>query len=237
MNDKSENELLEQCKRIKTKLENLRKSDKSLKQFGSENHKYKLNKVLTENEIINFEEQYKVKLPLEYRIFLKHIGNGGAGPYYGVERLFDSLYRDLDYKNENKKVNLAKPFPHTSDWNLDFDSYSSNEEYEKDYFSKEHSNGILRLCNFGCGVFISLVVNGKEFGNIWFDDRCNDHGIYSAPGIKENEKITFLDWYEEWLDKSLAIEKDKNYEQFISFGISGEGFGRIKKFLRRYFGM
>ncbi len=237
MYEKSENELLEQSERIKTKLEQLRKSDKYLKQFGSEKHKYKLNKVLTENEIINFEEQYKVKLALEYRTFLKHIGNGGAGPYYGVERLFDSLYRDLHYKNENEKVNLSEPFPHTMDWNLDFDEFSSNEEYENVYFSKEHSNGVLRLCNFGCGVFISLVVNGKEYGNMWFDDRCNDQGIYSAPGLKENERITFLDWYEEWLDKSLAKEKDKNYEKFISFGISRKRFGRIARILRRYFGM
>jgi len=170
-------------------------------------------------------------------MFLKHIGNGGAGPYYGIEKLSNSLYVDLNYKDENEKVNLSEPFPHTKDWNMDFDKFSSYEEYEKVYFSNEHSNGVLRLCNFGCGVFISLIVNGEEYGNMWFDDRCNDQGIYSASGLNESERITLLDWYEQWLDKSLAKEKNKNYEKFISFSLSCKGFRRIAKILRRSFGM
>jgi len=50
---------------------------------------------------------------------------------------------------------------------------------------------------------MNLVVNGTEYGNIWVDDRCNDAGIYPDQHFGNKGRITFLAWYEAWLDKSL----------------------------------
>ena len=198
--------LFQQIERIKNKLNQLSEIDSRFVIFGSERHKYKLNQVLSEEEIAEFEETYSVSLPKDYRLYLQYIGNGGAGPYYGIEKLLDSLFEDLDYKKPNDKVNPSRPFPHTSLWNLDSSDFSSHEEYERTYFAKEHSNGILRLCNYGCGVSINLVVNGSEYGNMWADDRGSDNGIIPWVGdnVENNkERLNFLDWYESWLDESL----------------------------------
>jgi len=47
-------------------------------------HQYRLNPVLDEQAILTFEKRHNVRLPEDYRAFLLHVGNGGAGPYCGV---------------------------------------------------------------------------------------------------------------------------------------------------------
>lgn len=199
-------ELVVQATRIGEKLEKLKDIDREFHAFGAAKHRYRLDKPLTEVEIAQFENEHSVALPPEYRVFLAAVGSGGAGPFYGLETLADSLYGDLDYKSEDYKVDLSAPFPHTDYWNLDRDDYASDAEFEEIYYDKQHSRGVLRLANFGCGVSVNLVVKGEDYGKMWLDDRCNDNGIYYAlkGGVLENGKITFLDWYEEWLNDELA---------------------------------
>ncbi|WP_286375979.1 hypothetical protein [Acinetobacter sp. R933-2] len=38
---------------------------------------------------------------------------------------------------------------------------------------------------------------------MWTDDRANDGGIYPSQELGNRERITFLNWYERWLDQSL----------------------------------
>lgn len=196
----------EQLKRISDKLKKLRKLDRQLAVFGARRHKYRLNKTKTEKELVEFEHIHQIKLPEEYRAFLTHIGNGGAGPYYGLETLEDGCFSDLDYKDSNDLVDLSKPFSHTKYWNIDFGKISKDEydQKEEEYYDNKWVNGLLRISNFGCGVNINLVVNGAEYGNIWVDDRCNDQGIYPDPYFKTNGRVTFLEWYELWLNQALA---------------------------------
>jgi hypothetical protein len=121
-------------------------------------------------------------LPADYVKFITTIGNGGVGPYYGLEPLENSLFDSLDYKNPESLLNPAKPFLYTEPWNLSFeptvDVDEKEEEYqrqlnafEEKYFDNEHRNGVIAICNYGCAVSLNLVVNGQEFGNIWTDDR------------------------------------------------------------------
>lgn len=182
--------------------------DREFNAFGSIHHKYQLNKTITEVELVKFENIHRISLPKEYREFLKHIGNGGAGPYYGLEPLENGRFADLDYKSEENLIDLSKPFPHTEQWNLDLGEQTDDneEEYRKkedEYFDINWINGLLRISNFGCGVHISIVVNGSEYGNIWVDDRSNDQGIYPDPYSEKEARIQFFDWYESWLDKEL----------------------------------
>ncbi len=200
-----------QIERIKQKFQELKKKDKNLTVFGSSGHQYKLSGTKSEIELKDFETKYKITLPEPYRFFLKEIGNGGAGPYYGLEKLESGIYLDLDNKNSTFQVDPSKEFQFTEAWNLEFDD-SDEETYfkQKDeiYFDDGWVNGLLRICNYGCGVSINLVVNGKEYGNIWVDDRCNDGGIYPDKHFGNKARIDFLSWYELWLDKSLQeIEK------------------------------
>lgn len=205
----------EQLNRISDKIEQLKRLDKKLTLFGSHKHKYQLNPTLSEAKVQLFENTHNITLPTEYVSFLTKIGNGGAGPFYGLEPLENVLFDDLDYKRPNSLLNPSKPFPHTLPWNLEFvatvNEEDDEEEYERQYyeFSKDLMNGVLAICNYGCGISLNLVVNGKEYGYIWTDDRGNDGGIYPSHELDNKDKITFLNWYELWLDNSLSEIKNK----------------------------
>ena len=197
----------EKFRYVKQSLAKLKALDKNYSAFGSSSHKYLLNPTLEESEVSAFESKHAIKLPEDYRRFLTEIGNGRAGPYYGLETLEDSLFIDLDYKRESRRLNPSKPFLFTEKWNMEFEGDSSNEQefqaFEAEYFKDSWVNGLLRICNFGCGISLNLVVNGLEYSNIWVDDRGNDGGIYPDPYFGQTERTQFLDWYILWLNKSL----------------------------------
>lgn len=77
--------------RIEQKLERIRLLDSNLKLFGAQEHKYQLSKPLSEQHLAAVEEKMGMSLPAGYRAFLRYLGNGGAGPYYGVHPLEYSL--------------------------------------------------------------------------------------------------------------------------------------------------
>ena len=195
--------------RIKEKLTKLKNSDQDFEIFGSDTHEYNLNPTKTEFEIEKFETENQITLPEDYREFLLHIGNGGAGPYYGLEPLEAGREVDLDYKDGKDLIDLSKPFPFTEHWNVEFEEINDDNYEEIDqqkienYYDNKFVSGLLRISNFGCGVRMNIVVNGNEKGNIWVDDRVNENGLFPDPYFEQTEKITFLDWYELWLDKSL----------------------------------
>lgn len=194
----------EQLERIRIKLSTLKRKDTGRVVFGASKHRYKPGRIYSEVELTNFEKEHNIQLPGDYRAFLTSIGAGGVGPYYGLESLADGLYADLDYKQQNDLVALSKAFMFTEAWNLPIDEDDVDFEQREDTYSdRKWVNGLLRICNYGCGVFINLVVNGQEHGHIWVDGRCNDGGIYPDQHFGNEGRITFLEWYELWLDKSL----------------------------------
>lgn len=206
----------EQLNRISDKIGQLKKLDKNFTLFGSQKHRYKLNPTISLDKIHQFEQTYNVKLPIEYLEFVTTLGNGGIGPYYGLEPFENCLFDDLDDKRTDSLLNPSKPFLHTEPWNLKFSTTIDEEEYskfEEQYFDKEQMNGVIAICNFGCAVSLNLVVNGQEYGNIWTDDRGSDNGIYPSYELGNKEKVGFLDWYELWLNNSLKEINSKLIEQ------------------------
>jgi len=65
-------------------LGDLNRRDPRRRVFGAGVHQYKPNPPLPVSVIGAFEERHGVSLPEDYRHFTTGIGNGGAGPYYGV---------------------------------------------------------------------------------------------------------------------------------------------------------
>lgn len=191
---------------IKERIAELRRKDHFFGLFGASYHRYVLNPVLTETELVFFERKHNIVLPTEYREFLSQVGNGGAGPSYGVEPLQYARFADLDRQDMGGSIDPSQEFMLTGPWNMDMniDDEDLRMEREKEYYDTKWANGLLRISNYGCGAFVNIVVNGSEYGNIWLDDRCNDVGIFPYYRSEVGSRIGFFDWYEEWLDKALA---------------------------------
>jgi hypothetical protein len=65
----------------------LRTADQSCRVFGSDRHRHRFGPALPSARAKAFESAHSINLPPDYRCFLTTIGNGGAGPYYGLAPL------------------------------------------------------------------------------------------------------------------------------------------------------
>lgn len=197
--DMKESEGNERITVIKKKLDLLRLIDRNFSVFGSEFHRYNFNPCLTEEQIQEFEQTEGIRLPKEYRSFLMHIGNGGAGPYYGILPLseYNFHYNEHIYEDIDKSF-LAYEFPFKEKWKP-IRSQSDEEIATED---KHGAYGTLCVCHEGCGYCFLLVVTGEEKGNIWFDAMVSNQGM--APLTNENTiRFDFITWFENWLNESL----------------------------------
>ncbi len=99
MSDETELQLIAQLDRIAHKLDHLRAADGAFSVFGSDSHGYFLGPKLKERDLVAVEQRLGVRLPKEYRLFLAHLGEGGAGPFYG---LFTLNGEDSGRHNESR---------------------------------------------------------------------------------------------------------------------------------------
>jgi hypothetical protein len=184
--------------------------------FGANGHRYELNEPLSEQALAEFEAQHGVRLPEDYRWFLSTVGNGGAGPYYGLFALGevdDGVGITAWKENDGFVGHLSAPFPHLAAWNdlagkpeetspESAELEAEFEAFEGRYFSVRHVDGAIPICHLGCGLRIWLVISGPERGHLWLDRRPDYEGLsplVSGSGARRR----FLDWYAEWIDESL----------------------------------
>ena len=197
-------------------LEKLQTTDGVPDFFGSSMHKYILNPTVSEATVLEFEAKHAIQLPQDYRCFLMEVGNGGAGPHYGLFKLgeTDSGWGHTSWAEGDGFVgDLSESFPHTEAWNDltgEPDRERQNDEtyerkltvFEGRYFDSANVNGAIPICHLGCALRQWLIVTGPEAGNVWFDDRADQKGIYPLTG-KTGERVTFYRWYRDWLDEAL----------------------------------
>lgn len=183
--------------RIHAKLQALREADPELALFGAATHEYLLEPVKTAAQVSAFEREHGIVLPDDYRQYLLHVGNGGAGPFYGMLPLTASGPADQ----------LSTAFPLSGAWNMTYEGDPGDKDaylrWEAVYSDNKWRSGLLTICDFGCGDDVCLVVAGEEYGHVWMDDRCGGGGIYPDTSFGQTGRITVLAWYELWLDTSL----------------------------------
>jgi hypothetical protein len=170
---------------IHAKLTAMAQADPALAQFGALEHRYQLGPVLSVAQVAAFEARHRIALPEDYRSFLIEVGDGGAGPYYGLYRLDRTDLPDWA-EDELAEDFLATPFRLHDRWN------PYQDLTQDEYFSPRWVKGSLALAHFGCGDLVRLVVTGDRRGQVWQDGRGGDYGIWPvAP--------SFGDWYLDWL--------------------------------------
>jgi SMI1/KNR4 family protein SUKH-1 len=157
------------------------------KVFGADEHGFKLNPPLNEADVAEFEASRGVRLPADYRRYITEIGNGGAGPYYGVFPLgyMDDGFDIASWDRPHSIVgDLAAEFPYREAWNdltgtPEELAQENEEEYERlmnafedRYFAPSVMNGAFPICHMGCALRVWLVVSGEQRGCLWRDGRA-----------------------------------------------------------------
>jgi hypothetical protein len=182
--------------------------------FGADAHKFRLNPVQSEHHVRSFEELHSIALPPDYRNFLITVGDGGAGPYYGVFPLgkMDDGFELKSWKDGDGFIgDLSEPFPLKEPWNdlsarpsgklieTDEKEYDRKlREFEEIYWNPELMNGAIPICHMGCALRVWLIVSGDRAGHLWRDGRADDSGL-SPVFTQDHKPATFSSWYLDWL--------------------------------------
>ena len=191
--------------------------------FGVNSHRCALNPVFPELAVHEFGEKYGITLPSEYRHFVTHIGNGGAGPFYGIFPVgfMDGVSSELQRWDENDGIVdlLEQPFPFTDEWNdvsgqPDPDLSEANPElyeqqielFDRTYWGSQNVNGAIPICHMGCAIRVWLILSGAEAGHLWRDGRADYTGL-SPIKLHDGSRATFSECYSEWLDEPFCNKR------------------------------
>lgn len=162
-----------------------------------------INNALSEKDVETFEEKHKIKFPNDFRTFITQMFDGGFGPHQIMPlEYWDSIHNTVYLDSLGN--DLSKPFPLVKAW---------DEEKDKELMPDRENynsivNGTIRICHIGCGNFIFLVVNGREYGNMWIDDRASNGEIIPLTSKGEN-RVTFEEWYFDWVDSQIEYYSSK----------------------------
>lgn len=162
--------------------------DSGRKVFGSDKHQYRLNPVITPAAVRAHEERYHFKLPEEYTFFLTKVGNGGAGPYYGIYPLAKLEHYHENIEESGKPAWIDDTL--TPDrWAEKMNLLEDDDVY--DQVMKEISSGFQVIGTQGCTYDNLLMVSGSETGRIvYIDWNLIPENVPFLTGMR------FLEWYE-----------------------------------------
>jgi len=183
---------------MKDQYQDILKSIKKFKRICSK--KYRFLPVTKEADLISFENKFNVKLPDDYRWFLLNVANGivnrNEWDFNFIEKVdFKKFWHKENEFNPAIPFNLDKKVKCYNDENEDDDypyEIIINEDLE--YFT-DCTNGQISILETGCGGSDFIVVNGKEYGNIWIDNYSSMAEMFPYYSLKENKKrLNFTDW-------------------------------------------
>jgi hypothetical protein len=189
-------------------LQRLAALDASCRVFGASAHRYYMGPVLSEKVVSTFEAAHQISLPADYRLFLTSVGNGGAGPYYGLSLLADTT----------SGARPGEPLPWTKAVFVCDPSHVGLTAADIDPQKSDGSEltmplpGSLFLTHEGCGYYQFLVVNGPAYGTIWSDWRPADCGLVPSG-------LTFVLWYRRWLERCLARIAREGFVDQLAHGM------------------
>ena len=156
--------------------------------FGWESHRYRLDPPLEERILTEFERAHGVTLPAEFRRFVLELGDGGAGPAYGLQP-----YQNWGQWRSEQETNTAAlecPIRPGMGDSRPLAPRSSEIWHEL-------LRGTIEIVCEGCSFSIVLIVTGEYRGRVVRVNTEDDGYPYVT------DDPDFLAWYERWLDHLL----------------------------------
>jgi len=184
---------------VVAKLARLEALDMQCQVFGADHHRYRLFPCLPKEDLSRLERWLGVPFPDELRAFYRDVGNGVAGPYYGL-REAEAI----------KGYNPSKPYTQAATLRAFAQSRGLAEEGE-DYFElgREYLAGLITIIDEGCGHEVCLVTTGLRAGEVV---------RVSLEGYVYETNQTLIKTYDLWLDRE--IEKFETVRRMMSDGSS-----------------
>ncbi len=163
------------AKRILKLLEQAKAKDPDLVRFGAYSHQYKLSAPASEEMIQEFEGQEGIRLPEEYRDFLLFVGNGGAGPYYGLYGV-EAEKKELHGSHGSRLYQVREepviyPKMGSEDWDRVADPESRRKGGAHPYV------GVLPIGSQGCTLMTGLMLAGPYRGQVVYYDEETGFGL------------------------------------------------------------
>ncbi len=202
-------------KEVERILEQARRMDPQLEMFGVADHQYRLGSPVDLAFVRTIEEAYHFRFPEDYVQFITEVGDGGAGPGYGlypfgyycteVESTKEAKAREIYLRGLGRELKLL---PIESEWLEDF--CISKEEYEKNpekYFrggkgsfnwDNDTPYGFFHLGTYGCWRDFGLITAGERYGQVFIRD---------TEGAFELEARNFQEFYQDWLNSILDTKQ------------------------------
>ena len=165
---------------------------------------------LSEQAVAAYEEKNGIRLPEDYRRFITTVASAGTQPFYGLQ--------GLPVKRKDSDADVRKPFVYTVRSPLLLEEVL-DEEYDRLFKAEEPGadTGYLFLCHEGCGMYSILIVNSEDretYGTVWYYDLANDVGILPLLAPDTGSPMSFLDWLEYYVDRTLGLDE----RGFFSYG-------------------
>ena len=167
-----------------------RELDVGLKYYGSQVHRYELAPVLPVSQVRDFEQRHNIRLPQVYFEFLTQVGNGGAGPDFGLYSLEQLEFRNFcTHSDRGVPYALAQAeedyytFSYTAGSPMMLDSTLTKEKWDKlcaeiekhredgdriAYEAKRRQlyNGVLQIVDTDNSFCPVLICRGDMYGEV-----------------------------------------------------------------------
>lgn len=182
--------------------------DSKFEIFGASTHRYRLNPPIRASFVRRAEEKYGFVLPEDYFRFITEVGDGGAGPDYGIKPFVNMLMEGKSPRSEKFReaylYSLAKLFVPRQMMPDEVEDYAiaTIEAYKRNpdrYFVYEKmdendlcgTDGFYILGTHGCQWDFGLVLSGEKRGQVFDTDNEGAYGFISG---------SFDEFYQNWLD-------------------------------------
>lgn len=208
-------------------LNEAQRMDEKCQMFGASRHKYLLNPPIRKSFVRQVEERYGFQLPEDYFHFITEVGDGGAGPDYGISPfsafMIEGKSPGSEKFREAYRRSLTEPFTPRPMLINEVEEYAiaTRKAYEQDpgrYFIYEKqdenelcdTSGFLVLGTHGCQWDFGLIISGEKRGQVFDTDNEGAYGFVAC---------SFEQFYQNWLDwisdKERFLEELQKWKKFL----------------------